>query len=355
MGEGLASSLGVAVAVIDRIVRQLIDSDVPLDRRRLTEAAHRLARNEAPMAGDDLVTQVVDSVVGLGPVEMLMRDPLVTDVLVNGPGEIWIERSGQLQLTDARFADGVSLLAAIERVISPLGLRIDRSSPQVDARLADGSRLHAVVPPASVDGPMLTVRRFTQAVTSLEGLVEAGAATAEQVDELRRLVGARRNVVVSGGTGAGKTTLLNLLAAEVPPGERVVTIEDAAELRLPGHVVRLEAHPANAEGHGGITIRALLRSALRLRPDRIIVGEVRGSEALDMIWALNTGHSGSLSTVHANSPEEALWRLETLALSGEAVAVEAVSRQVRSAIHHVVQVERHLGKRRIAGIVEVER
>jgi pilus assembly protein CpaF len=341
------------MAVIDRMVRQLVASDVPLDRTRLAEAARRLARTEAPLAGTDLIDSVVDSIVGLGPIEVLLRDPEVTDVLVNGPDEVWVERGGRLERVSIGFSDAGGVVAAVERVISPLGLRLDRSSPSVEARLADGSRLHAVVPPASVDGPVVAVRRFTQAVPDLDALVRVGAATASQVEELRRSVVERRNVVVSGGTGAGKTTLLNLLAAEIPPAERVVTIEDAAELSVPGHVVRLEAHPANADGHGGVTIRDLLRSALRLRPDRIIVGEVRGVEALDMVWALNTGHLGSLSTVHANSPGEALWRLETLALADGAVAAEAVRRQIRAGIHIVVQVERSTGGRRVTAIEEV--
>lgn len=342
------------MAVIERMARQLVSSDVPLDRARLTEAARRLARTEAPLAGTDLVEAVVDSIVGLGPIEMLMRDPEVTDVLVNGPHEVWVERRGDLHLTEVAFADAAALVAAVERVIAPLGLRLDRSSPTVDARLPDGSRLHAIIPPACVGGPVLAVRRFTQAVVDLDALVTAGSASADQVATLRKMVADRRNLLVSGGTGAGKTTLLNLLAAEIPPAERVVTIEDAAELSLPGHVVRLEARSANADGYGGIGIRALLRSALRLRPDRIVVGEVRGSEALDMIWALNTGHAGSLSTVHANSPDEALWRLETLALSDGGVAAEAVRRQIRSAIHVVVQLERATGGRRVAAIRELE-
>lgn len=341
------------MAVIDRMVRQLVASDTPLERGRLTEAARRLARTEAPLAGADLIDSVVDSIVGLGPIEVLLRDPEVTDILVNGPGEVWVERGGSLQRVPIGFADPDGIVAAVERVIAPLGLRLDRSSPAVDARLADGSRLHAVIPPASVDGPVVAVRRFSQAVPDLAALVDAGAATDAQVEELRQMVAARRNVVVSGGTGAGKTTLLNLLAAEIPPSERVVTIEDAAELSVPGHVVRLEAHPANADGHGGIGIRQLLRSALRLRPDRIIVGEVRGEEALDMIWALNTGHLGSLSTVHANSPDEALWRLETLALADGGVAADAVRRQIRAGVHVVVQVERWQGGRRLAAIQEV--
>ncbi len=340
------------MGVIDRMVRQLVASDVPLERTRLTEAARRLAQTEAPLAGSDLVESVVDSLVGMGPIEALLRDHEVTDVLVNGPDQVWVERGGVLERSEAVFSGPSAVLAAVERVIAPLGLRLDRSSPFVDARLEDGSRLHAVIPPASVDGPVVAVRRFTQAVAGLDQLVPAGSATGEQVSCLRGLVVGRRNVLVSGGTGAGKTTLLNLLAGEIPPHERVVTIEDAAELSLPGHVVRLEAHPANADGGGAVEIRSLLRSALRLRPDRIVVGEVRGAEALDMVWALNTGHLGSLSTIHANSPAEALWRLETLALSDGGMAGEAIRRQIEAGIHAVVQVERTPGGRRVAAIVE---
>ena len=340
------------MAVIDRMVRHLVASDVPLERLRLTEAAHRLARTEAPLAGPELVQSVVDSLLGLGPIEMLLRDPEVTDVLVNAPDDVWVERAGRLEPAGVSFADEGAVVAAVERVLAPLGLRIDRSSPMVDARLVDGSRLHAVIPPASVDGAVVAVRRFTQAITDLDDLVASGAVDGEGAERMRRLVREGRNVVVSGGTGAGKTTLLNVLGSEIPSHERVFTIEDAAELSLPGHVLRLESHPPNAEGAGGVTIRDLLRSALRLRPDRIVVGEVRGPEALDMIWALNTGHRGCLSTVHANSPEEALWRLETLALSDGAVGEEAVRRQLRAAIHAVVQLERRPAGRRVSAIWE---
>jgi pilus assembly protein CpaF len=245
------------------------------------------------------------------------------------------------------------MYATVERVIAPLGLRIDRSSPMVDGRLSDGSRIHVVVPPAAVDHPVIAIRRFTQTVASLEELVAVETATPGQVETLARAVRERRTVLVSGGTGTGKTTLLNLLAGLIPAGERVVTIEDAAELRIPGHRVRLETHPANPEGVGEVTIRQLLRSALRLRPDRLIVGEVRGAEALDLIWALNTGHRGSLSTIHANSPGEALWRLETLALSAGDTSEVAVRRQLLAAIDLVVQLERSDGPRVITEIASV--
>ncbi len=290
---------------------------------------------------------------GLGPLEELLRDSEITDVLVNGPEEIWVDRGGELTRVDSRFESDESLLAAVERVIAPLGLRIDRSSPMVDARLSDGSRLHAVAPPASVGHPIVAIRRFTQVVSSLEELVALGTATVTQATVLTEAVRSRQTIIVSGGTGAGKTTLLNLLGSLIPENERVVTIEDAAELRLPGHVVRLEAHPANADGAGEITIRSLLRSALRLRPDRIIVGEVRGSEALDLVWALNTGHRGSLSTVHANSPAEALWRLETLALSAGDTSETSVRRQLHAAVDYVVQIERVGPERRIRTVATV--
>ena len=293
---------------------------------------------------------VVDRVIALGPVQDFVNDPDVSDVLVNGPGEVWVDRGGGLELTAAKFASDDDLVATVERVIAPLGLRIDRSSPMVDARLPDGSRLHAILPPAAVDHPLVAIRRFTQRVRKLDDLVDSGTATGEQVDQLRRAVRDRETIVISGGTGAGKTTLLNLLAATIDTGDRIVTIEDAAELSLPGHVVRLEARPPNAEGAGAITIRSLVRSSLRLRPDRLIVGEVRGPEALDLISALNTGHRGSLTTVHANTPGEAMLRLETLALSAGDVSESAVQRQLRAAVDLVVQVERSASGRRIVEI-----
>ena len=247
-----------------------------------------------------------------------------------------------------------NIVAAVERSISPLGLRLDRGSPVVDARLPDGSRLHAAIPPVSIDGPIVAIRRFTGAVKDLEGLVETGTASNRQSERLREAVIERENVVVSGGTGAGKTTLLNAMSSAIPSNERIVTVEDAAELQLSGHVVRLETRPANAEGAGAISTQDLIRAALRLRPDRLVVGEVRGPEALDMITAMNTGHDGSMSTVHANGPEDALWRLETLALSGERrVSAEAVRRQLVSAIALVVPIERRDGRRRIPPLAMV--
>jgi pilus assembly protein CpaF len=343
------------VGVTDRIVRRLVDSDVPLERGALTRAARALLAEEAPLAGPEAAVAAVDTLAGLGPLEPLLRDPAVSDVLVNRPDEVWVERHGRLERVPVRFPDAAGIVAAVERVIAPLGLRLDRASPAVDARLADGSRLHAVVPPVAVDGPVLAVRRFTAAVPDLEALVAGGGVTPGAADLLAAAVRERRNLLVSGGTGSGKTTLLNLLSAVIPDEERVVVVEDAAELRLAGHVVRLEARPPNAEGAGEVPLRSLIRHALRLRPDRIVVGEVRGPEALDMIQAMSTGHDGSMSTVHASSPEEALWRLETLALSGAArVSEVTVRRQLHAAVDLVVQVERRHGLRRVVSLSEVD-
>ena len=343
------------MALIDRLVDRLVESDVPLQRDAITLAARKLLAEEAPLAGPELAVAVTDALVGLGPIEALLRDPGVSDVLVNGPDEIWVERFGRLERSSLRYQDSAAVVAAVERVIAPLGLRLDRASPSVDARLADGSRLHAVVPPVSVDGPIVAIRRFTAAVPDLDSLVVDGALPPEGAEMLSKAVRERKNVLIAGGTGTGKTTLLNVLSGEIPPGERVVTIEDAAELQMSGHVVRLEARPANAEGAGEITLQQLVRSALRLRPDRIILGEVRGPEALDLVSALNTGHQGSMSTVHANSPEEALWRIETLALSGDRrVSEPTVRRQLMSAVDLVVQMVRRGEQRRVCTIARVE-
>jgi pilus assembly protein CpaF len=287
---------------------------------------------------------------GLGPLQPLLDDPEVTDILVNGPGRsVWVERSGALEEVDCQL-DEQQIGHAIEKAVAPLGLRVDRSSPLVDARLPDGSRVNAVVPPLAVDGPCLTIRRFSARAVPLESF-----APASVVALLVWAVQARLGIVVSGGTGAGKTTLLNALAAHIPASERVVTIEDTAELRLPGHVVRLEARPANADGVGEVGMRALVRNALRMRPDRIVVGEVRGPEALDMLQAMNTGHEGSLSTCHANTPSDALRRLETMILmGGVALPLPAVRSQIESAIDLVVQVGRRPGGQRcVVAVAEV--
>lgn len=350
MDCGLESGLGDAVGVVERITRAIAIGETELLPDDVSSEARRLLELEAPWRANSAAADVVHLMTGLGPIQALADDPEVSDILVNGHTDVWVDRGAGLERTDLVFSSNEEVLATVERVIAPLGLRLDRSAPMVEARLPDGSRLHAVLPPASVEIPLVAIRRFTQRVGSLDDLVTSNTADPSQVESLVDSVLKRENIVVSGGTGAGKTTLLNLLGAAIPEGERVVTIEDAAELHIPGHVVRLEARPANAEGKGEITIRALLRSALRLRPDRIVVGEVRGAEALDLISALNTGHRGSLTTVHANSPEEALLRLETLALTAGDTSERAVSRQLRSAVDVVVQIERNGTRRRITEI-----
>jgi pilus assembly protein CpaF len=332
------------------VVARLVGSAVPLRRADLMAEAWRVAQEEAPLDAERVARQAVDALAGLGPLEGLLADPAVSDILVNAPDEVWVERGGRLERAAVGFPDAAGVVAAVERTIAPLGLRLDRASPAVAARLPDGSRLHAMIPPAAVDGPVVAVRRFTPAVPDLAAMVAAESLRPEGAALLSAAVREKRNLLVSGGTGSGKTTLLNVLSAEIPAGERVVTIEDAAELRLRGHVVRLEARPPNAEGAGEITLRTLVRHALRLRPDRIVVGEVRGPEALDLIQAMSTGHPGSMGTVHANGPAEALWRLETLALSGESrPAADAVRRQLHAAVDLVV----HLGRRGERRLVEV--
>lgn len=349
----MAQGLGDAVGVVERISRAIAESEIRLSPAEIGAEAERLLDVESPLRVHETVGGVVDRVIGLGPIQPLLDDAEVSDVLVNGHDEVWIDRGRGLERTQADFSSDDDVVATVERVIAPLGLRLDRSAPMVDARLPDGSRLHAVLPPASVDTPLVAIRRFTQRVSTLDGLIDVGTATEEQVEVMVAAVRERRTIVVSGGTATGKTTLLNLLGGEIGDDERVVTIEDAAELSLPGHVVRLEARPPNAEGAGEITVRMLLRSALRLRPDRIVVGEVRGGEALDLISALNTGHRGSLTTVHANSPREALLRIETLAMSAGDTSESAVTRQLHAAVDHVIQIERSAGQRTITAIEDV--
>jgi pilus assembly protein CpaF len=339
-------------ALTDAVHRRLLaDETAVADVPARIEA---IVRDEAPLLDATATAEVVQRVraraIGLGPLDPLLADPTVTEVMVNGPGPVWIERDGRLVCTELQL-DRATIEHLVERVVGPLGLRIDRSSPLVDARLPDGSRVNAVVPPLAIDGPYLTIRRF--AVRAIE---LADACTPPIAELLRDAVRARRNVVISGGTGAGKTTLLNAMAAHIPSSERVVTVEDAAELRLPGvHVLRLEARPANAEGAGEVSVRDLVRNALRMRPDRIVVGEVRGAEALDMLQAMNTGHDGSLSTCHANSPADALRRIETMVLTGNvALPLAAVRDQLASAIDLVVQVARDAtGARRVVSVAEV--
>jgi pilus assembly protein CpaF len=335
-----------------RVHRRLLATtpDEPFDDAALAD----LVRAEAPLLANAEVAAAVARVRarigGMGPVEPFLADPEVSDILVNGPGPVWVERRGRLEPTGVQLdRPGIDLL--VERVVAPLGLRADRSSPIIDARLPDGSRVHVVLPPLAVDGPAVTIRRFgatTLPLSAFCGPAVGGLLVAAVADG--------RNMVVSGGTGAGKTTLLNALCRHLPAGERVVTVEDAAELRLPGdHVVRLETRPAGPDGLAAVGVRDLLRAALRMRPDRIVVGEVRGGEALDMVQAMNTGHGGCLSTCHANGPADALRRVETMALMGQAdLPLAAVRAQMLGAIDLVVHVERTAGAaRRVAAVAEV--
>jgi pilus assembly protein CpaF len=305
---------------------------------------------------EQLINDVLNEIFGLGPLEELLRDPAISDILVNRPGQVYIERNGQLEETEVTFRDDSHLMRIIERIVSQVGRRIDESSPMVDARLADGSRVNAIIPPLALDGPALSIRRFRTDKLGAQDLVERQSMTQQMLDLLQAAVSSRLNVLVSGGTGAGKTTLLNVLSGFISDRERVVTIEDAAELMLrQRHVVRLETRPPNIEGKGAVRQRELLINALRMRPDRIIVGEVRGEEALDMLQAMNTGHDGSLTTVHANSPRDALYRLDTMvAMANLNLPERAIRQQIASAINIIVQITRLSdGTRRISAISEI--
>jgi pilus assembly protein CpaF len=324
------------------------------------EIRDRLAM-EPTMAHDDrvrLAAEIAEDIFGYGPIDRLLADPTISEVMVNGCDEIWIERDGRLSQTQLRFSDDSQLRRIITKMVGQVGRRIDESSPMVDARLPDGSRVNAIVPPLSLSGPLLTIRRFAKERFDLDELTRVGTMSAAAADFLCHSIEADLNMLVSGGTGSGKTTMLNALSAAVPESDRIVTIEDAAELQLKQrHVVRLESRPKNIEGQGEVTIRELVRNALRMRPDRIIVGEVRGAEALDMLQAMNTGHEGSLSTIHANSPRDALNRLETMVLmAGYDLPVRAIRQHVASALDLIVQLDRlDDGSRRVTQIVEVQR
>jgi pilus assembly protein CpaF len=353
----------IHLALIDDLGRQIFNTEldaVTLRARVSAEIASRLEQ-EAGISRDDrsrLVTALTDDILGHGPLERLLADDTVTEIMVNGPYEVWIERDGQLSKTAVRFTDESHLQRIIGKMVAEVGRRVDESSPMVDARMPDGSRVNAVIPPLSLSGPLMTIRRFGAERLKVDDLIRVGTLTPETAELLERCVEARLNILISGGTGAGKTTLLNALSASIPDSERIVTIEDAAELRLAQrHVLRLECRPPNIEGEGEVTTRDLVRNSLRMRPDRIIVGEVRGAEALDMLQALNTGHDGSLSTVHANSTRDALARVETMVLmAGYDLPLRAVRQQVTSALDLIIQLERlHDGSRKVTAITEVQR
>jgi pilus assembly protein CpaF len=330
-------------------------------RSQINEVVNRLLVEESvplpAVVRQRLVEQIEDEVLGLGPLEPLLEDISVSDILVNGHSSVYVERRGKLERTDVQFRDDAHLMNIIDRIVSSVGRRIDESSPMVDARLKDGSRVNAIIPPLAIDGPMLSIRRFSVSRPGVEDLINLGAITPMMAEVLNGIIKAQLNVLISGGTGSGKTTLLNVLSGFIPHDERIVTIEDSAELQLQQpHVVRLETRPPNIENKGEVAQRDLVRNCLRMRPDRIIVGEVRGAEALDMLQAMNTGHDGSLTTIHANSPRDALSRLETMVtMAGFNLPIRATRTQIASAIHVVVQLERmEDGKRKVVSLQEVQ-
>jgi pilus assembly protein CpaF len=353
----------IHLAVIGELGPQLFNATMdPLALRDRVIDDIRVQLNvESGISKDDrerLVSEISDDILGHGPIERLLADDSVTEIMVNGPFDIWVERQGRLYQTTVRFNDDSHLRRIINKMVAQVGRRIDESSPMVDARLPDGSRVNAVIPPLSLSGPLITIRKFANKRLDLQEMIRLGTLDEQTVDFLQRCIAAELNILISGGTGTGKTTLLNALSQAVPDSERIVTIEDAAELQLKqAHVLRLEGRPKNIEGMGEISIRDLVRNALRMRPDRIIVGEVRGPEALDMLQAMNTGHDGSLTTVHANAPRDALARIETMVLmAGYDLPLRAIRQQVASALDLIVHLERlEDGGRRVTAITEVQR
>ncbi|MFL5963922.1 MAG: CpaF family protein [Gaiellaceae bacterium] len=350
-------------AVIGELGPQLFNVQMdpaPLRERVLTDIRRHLSQ-ETTLSREDrerVSSEIADDILGHGPLERLLGDDTVTEIMVNGPHDIWIERQGRLYPTTVQFNDESHLRRIINKMVAQVGRRIDESSPMVDARLPDGSRVNAIIPPLSLSGPLVTIRKFSRRRLDLQDMIRLGTLTTETVEFLERCVDAELNILISGGTGTGKTTLLNALSSAIPEQDRIVTIEDSAELRLnQKHVLRLESRPPNIEGEGEVTIRELLRNSLRMRPDRIVVGEVRGAEALDMLQAMNTGHEGSLSTVHSNGPRDALSRIETMVLmAGYELPVRAIRQQVCSALDLVVHLERvEDGTRRVTSITEVQR
>jgi pilus assembly protein CpaF len=341
------------LAKLQKVSEERIREDISVATRRVLEEEKVLLTLEER---DRLVREIQDEVLGLGPLEPLLQDPTIADILVNGHKDVYIERHGRIERTPVRFKDDAHLMRIIEKIVSAVGRRVDETNPMVDARLADGSRVNAIVPPLALDGPSVSIRRFGADPLLAHNLVAHGTLTEPIVELLSGVVKGRLNVLISGGTGAGKTTLLNVLSSFIPETERIVTIEDSAELQLKqDHVVRLETRPANIEGKGEITQRNLVINSLRMRPDRIVVGEVRGAEALDMLQAMNTGHDGSLTTVHANTPRDALSRIETMiAMAGLQLPQRAVRSQIAAAIHVVIQLTRQSdGTRKLASLQEI--
>jgi pilus assembly protein CpaF len=358
----LESKNAILAYLIQNIDQKLLEKgDEALLRRRVEELVEEKLRSEklpfSRQMRNRLVSDMADEILGFGPIEPLLRDPTVTEVMVNRPDQVYCERFGKLELTDIQFRDLQHIRHVIDKIVTPLGRRVDESSPMVDARLPDGSRVNAIISPLSLNGPVLTIRKFSVDPYTVEDLIGFGTLTQGMAAFLAACVKIKLNILVSGGSGAGKTTLLNVLSSFIPEGERVVTVEDAAELKLhQPHVVRLESRPPNIEGKGEIKIRDLVRNCLRMRPDRIVVGEVRGGEALDMLQAMNTGHEGSISTVHSNTPRDALARLETMVMmSGMDLPSRAIREQIAAAVHMIVQVGRLSdGSRKVVNVTEIQ-
>jgi pilus assembly protein CpaF len=349
-------------AIVDKLGSRLAGADAAELADWVRQAVEgELASDDTPLTSDErarLVKEIVDDIVGYGPIEPFLEDETVTEVMVNGYDRMYVERAGKLEPAGASFTDNAHLMRIIEKIVSQVGRRIDEASPMVDARLPDGSRVNAIIPPLSLRGPTLTIRKFSRDPFTIEDLVRFGTLSQKAADFLAACVRGKLNVLISGGTGTGKTTVLNAMSAFIPDEERIITIEDAAELQLQqSHVVTLEARPPNVEGKGAIPIRELVRNALRMRPDRIVVGEVRGAETLDMLQAMNTGHEGSLTTIHANAPRDALSRTETLVLTaGVDLPVRAIREQISSAFDLIVHLMRLVdGSRRISHVTEVLR